>query len=105
MIKVLLADDHQIVRLGLRAVLETEDDIEVVGEVATADEAVRAVTDAAADPGTAVDVVLMDLRFGAGRRGGGERGAGHGEDPGAAGPAERARRDELRHRRGHSGGH
>ncbi|MEL4154752.1 response regulator transcription factor [Corynebacterium bovis] len=69
MIKVLLADDHQIVRLGLRAVLETEDDIEVVGEVATADEAVRAVTDAAADPGTAVDVVLMDLRFGAGRAG------------------------------------
>ena len=37
MIRVLLADDHEIVRLGLRAVLESADDIEVIGEVATAE--------------------------------------------------------------------
>ena len=37
MIRVLLADDHEIVRLGLRSVLEAADDIIVVGEVATAE--------------------------------------------------------------------
>ncbi len=63
MIRVLLADDHEIVRLGLRAVLESADDINIVGEVDTADGAVRAVQD------IDVDVVLMDLRFGAGATG------------------------------------
>ena len=37
MIRVLLADDHEIVRLGLRSVLEGAEDIDVVGEVATAE--------------------------------------------------------------------
>ena len=41
MIRVLLADDHEIVRLGLRAILEEAQDIEVVGEVATAEAAIR----------------------------------------------------------------
>ncbi|MBI8990118.1 LuxR C-terminal-related transcriptional regulator [Corynebacterium meridianum] len=63
MIRVLLADDHEIVRLGLRAVLEETDDIEVVGEVATAEGAI-----AAAQAG-GLDVILMDLRFGAGAEG------------------------------------
>lgn len=63
MIRVLLADDHQIVRMGLRAVLEEADDIEVVGEVATADAAI-----AAAQAG-GIDVILMDLRFGPGVEG------------------------------------
>lgn len=63
MIRVLLADDHQIVRMGLRAVLEEAEDIEVVGEVATADAAV-----AAAQAG-GIDVMLMDLRFGPGVEG------------------------------------
>lgn len=63
MIRVLLADDHEIVRLGLRAVLEEADDIEVVGEVATAEAAI-----AAAQAG-GIDVLLMDLRFGAGVEG------------------------------------
>ncbi|WIM70884.1 response regulator [Corynebacterium suedekumii] len=63
MIRVLLADDHEIVRLGLRAVLEDADDIEVVGEVATAEAAI-----AAAQAG-GIDVLLMDLRFGAGVEG------------------------------------
>lgn len=33
-IKVLLVDDHQVVRRGLRTFLEVQDDIEVVGEAA-----------------------------------------------------------------------
>ncbi|WP_296134735.1 response regulator transcription factor [Corynebacterium sp.] len=63
MIRVLLADDHEIVRLGLRSVLEGAEDIEVVGEVATAEAAVSA-----AQAG-GIDVLLMDLRFGAGIEG------------------------------------
>ncbi|AWB82812.1 DNA-binding response regulator [Corynebacterium yudongzhengii] len=63
MIRVLLADDHEIVRLGLRAVLEDADDITVVGEVATAEAAISA-----AQAG-GIDVILMDLRFGAGVEG------------------------------------
>lgn len=63
MIRVLLADDHEIVRIGLRAVLESADDIEVIGEVATAEAAV-----AAAQAG-GIDVILMDLRFGPGVEG------------------------------------
>lgn len=63
MIRVLIADDHPIVRQGLRAVIETADDLEVIGEAASADEAVvfaeRAIRD-----GAPVDVVTMDLRFG-----------------------------------------
>ena len=63
MIRVLLADDHEIVRLGLRSVLEGAEDIDVVGEVATAESAVSA-----AQAG-GIDVILMDLRFGAGVEG------------------------------------
>ena len=63
MIRVLLADDHEIVRLGLRSVLEGAEDIDVVGEVATAEAAVSA-----AQAG-GIDVSLMDLRFGAGVEG------------------------------------
>lgn len=53
--QVLLADDHTIVRQGLRALLEAEPDIEVVGEAADGEEAV---TKAAA---LAPDVVVMDI--------------------------------------------
>ncbi|RMI30996.1 LuxR C-terminal-related transcriptional regulator [Nocardia stercoris] len=63
MIRVLLADDHAIVRAGLRALLSTAGDIEVVGEAATADEAV------ALCGATEVELVLMDLRFGQGHSG------------------------------------
>ncbi|MDG4800340.1 response regulator transcription factor [Micromonospora sp. WMMD980] len=62
-IRLLLADDHPVVRAGLRAVLETEPGLIVVAEAATAEDAV---TRAAAGD---VDVVLMDLRFGAGMTG------------------------------------
>ena len=65
-IRVLLADDHPVVRAGLRAVLETEPGIEVVAEAATAEDAV--VRAAASD----IDVVVMDLQFGRGRMSGAE---------------------------------
>ncbi|MEW1699809.1 response regulator [Streptomyces sp. NPDC093249] len=62
-IRLLLADDHPVVRAGLRAVLDTEPDFTVVAEAATAERAVELA--AAGD----VDVVLMDLQFGAGMHG------------------------------------
>jgi two-component system response regulator DevR len=52
-----LLDDHEIVRRGLRDLLESEDDITVVGEASTQDEAVRRVT--ALDP----DVAILDVRL------------------------------------------
>ncbi|MDQ3849051.1 MAG: response regulator transcription factor [Actinomycetota bacterium] len=55
MIRVLIVDDHAVVRQGLRTFLELHDDIEVTGEAADGEEALRAA--AAAPP----DVVLMDL--------------------------------------------
>lgn len=63
MIRLLLADDHPVVRAGLRALLETEPDFTVVGEAGTAEDAVATAT------AVAVDVVLMDLQFGAGMSG------------------------------------
>ncbi len=54
-IKVLLADDHQIVRKGLKSLIEAEIDLEVVGEAGTGREAV-ALTEQE-NP----DVVLMDI--------------------------------------------
>ncbi|MDT7784744.1 MAG: hypothetical protein QOF58_3163, partial [Pseudonocardiales bacterium] len=63
MIRLLLADDHPIVRAGLRAVLETEPGLVVVAEAETAE---AAVTRAAEGD---VDVVLMDLRFKGGMTG------------------------------------
>lgn len=62
-IRLLLADDHPVVRAGLRAVLETEPGLAVVAEAATAEDAV--VRAAAGD----IDVVLMDLQFGKGMGG------------------------------------
>lgn len=59
MIRLVLADDHPIVRAGLHALFSLEADFEVVGEAATADEAVQAAE--RENP----DVVLMDLQFGA----------------------------------------
>ena len=53
--KLLLVDDHAVVRSGLRMLLEGETDVEILGEAGTASEAIRAV--AAMKP----DVVLMDI--------------------------------------------
>ncbi len=54
-IHVLLADDHQVLRAGLRLLLEGEDDIEVVAEASTGEEAVRLTRE------LKPDVVVMDL--------------------------------------------
>ncbi|MCX5072627.1 response regulator transcription factor [Streptomyces sp. NBC_00513] len=62
-IRLLLADDHPVVRAGLRAVLDTEADFAVVAEAATAERAVELAASAG------VDVVLMDLQFGPGMHG------------------------------------
>ena len=54
-IRVLIVDDHAVVRSGLRLVLEREDDLEVVGEAGNADEGVRVAR--LEKP----DVVLLDV--------------------------------------------
>ncbi|WP_187355524.1 response regulator [Paenibacillus tengchongensis] len=54
-IKVLLVDDHEMVRIGLAAVLGTEDGIEVVGEAGSGEEGIRLAQE------YKPDVVLMDL--------------------------------------------
>ncbi|WP_232662537.1 response regulator [Pseudonocardia sp. TRM90224] len=59
MIKVLIVDDHPVVRDGLRGVLDGAPDMDVVGEAGHGAEALARV--AAAENG--VDVVLMDLRM------------------------------------------
>jgi NarL family two-component system response regulator LiaR len=56
-ITILLVDDHNVVRLGLRAYFNTLADIQVVGEAATGAEAVALAAQ------LAPDVVLMDLRL------------------------------------------
>lgn len=55
MIRVLIADDHAVVRQGLRTFLELQDGIEVVGEAGDGEEALAAIER------LAPDVVLMDL--------------------------------------------
>ncbi|NNU27060.1 response regulator [Isoptericola sediminis] len=67
MIDLVIADDHPVVRAGLRAVVESTGDLRVVHEVATAEELLAWL----ADGGTA-DVVLLDLRFGPDRLTGAE---------------------------------
>ena len=54
-IRVLIVDDHAVVRQGLRAFLQTQDDVEIAGEAADGDEAVSQVRE------LIPDVVLMDL--------------------------------------------
>lgn len=57
MIRVLLVDDHPVVRDGLRGAFAAEPDVQVVGEAGTGAEALAQVA------ATEVDVVLMDLRM------------------------------------------
>ncbi len=57
MIRVLLVDDQPLIRVGLRGILELEDDIEVVGEAPSGRQALAVLST------TPVDVVLMDIRM------------------------------------------
>ena len=59
-IRVFLLDDHEVVRRGLRELLEDEPDIEVVGEAESAASALRRI------PALRVDVAVLDARLGDG---------------------------------------
>ena len=54
-IRILIADDHEIMRSGLRAMLERAPDIEIVGEAANGFDAIKSVA------GHQVDVLILDL--------------------------------------------
>ncbi|MCB9078912.1 MAG: response regulator transcription factor [Anaerolineaceae bacterium] len=56
-IKVLIADDHPIVRRGLGSIIDLEDDIEVIGEAENGEAAIDFTMS------TPTDVILMDLRM------------------------------------------
>jgi DNA-binding NarL/FixJ family response regulator len=56
-LRILIADDHPLFRKGMRALLEAQPDMTVVGEVATSDEAI------ALAASLAPDVVVMDLQM------------------------------------------
>ena len=55
--RVFLLDDHEIVRRGLRELVEGEDDLAIVGEAATAEEALTRI------PATSPDVAVLDVRL------------------------------------------
>ena len=76
-IRILLADDHGVVRKGLRFLLERQQGMEVVGEAADGREAVRLAET------TNPDIVIMDVAHAAA-----ERHRGHGAD-GQAEPENR----------------
>ncbi len=57
MIRVLLADDQALVRAGFRALLDAQEDIEVVGEAGDGEQALRLATE------LTPDIVLMDIRM------------------------------------------
>ena len=56
-IRVFLLDDHEVVRRGLRELLESEGDLDVVGEAGTAAEAISRI------PPTRPDVAVLDVRL------------------------------------------
>ena len=64
MIRIVLVDDHPVIRAGLRALIEGQEDLAVVAEAQALEHAVAAVTDQ--EP----DVVLMDLNLGEDQAGG-----------------------------------
>jgi DNA-binding NarL/FixJ family response regulator len=57
MIRVFLVDDHEVVRRGVAALLDSEDDIEVIGEAGTAESAIARI------PALKPDVAVLDVRL------------------------------------------
>jgi len=56
-VQVFLVDDHEVVRAGIRSLIEGEEDLEVIGETGSAEEAVRRIRQ------TRPDVVILDVRL------------------------------------------
>lgn len=56
-LRIFLVDDHEVVRRGVRELLDAEHDFEVVGEAGNVDEAIRRV------PALAPDVAVLDVRL------------------------------------------
>jgi DNA-binding NarL/FixJ family response regulator len=56
-LRIFLVDDHEVVRRGVRHLLEAEDDFEVVGEAGTVRDARRQI------PSAAADVAVLDVRL------------------------------------------
>jgi DNA-binding NarL/FixJ family response regulator len=56
-VRIFLLDDHEVVRRGVRELLEVEEDLEVVGEAGTAAEALQRI------PATAPNVAVIDMRL------------------------------------------
>ncbi|RCG27481.1 DNA-binding response regulator [Streptomyces diacarni] len=78
-VRVFLLDDHEVVRRGLRDLLEAEDDLSVVGEACDAAQALARV------PALRPDVAVLDVRLGSGTGPGENGGTGPGGN-GGAGP-------------------
>ncbi|MFB9600816.1 response regulator transcription factor, partial [Saccharothrix longispora] len=57
MARVFLVDDHEVVRVGVRELLNSDDDLEVVGEAGSVAEALARV------PGSGADVAVLDVRL------------------------------------------
>jgi DNA-binding NarL/FixJ family response regulator len=64
MIRVFLLDDHEVVRRGIAAALDAEDDLTVVGEAGSADEALAGIAE------LRPDVAVLDVRLGDGEHNG-----------------------------------
>ncbi len=64
MIRVFLLDDHEVVRRGVAAALDAEEDLTVVGEAGTAEEALAGIRE------HAPDVAVLDVRLGEGEHNG-----------------------------------
>jgi len=60
-LRIFLADDHGVLRSGLRLLIDAQPDLHVVGEAADGQEAVERVAELAAAGGGGVDVVVLDI--------------------------------------------
>ncbi len=65
MIRVMIVDDHEVVRIGLKSLLRRVEDLDVVGEAGSAEESVRTVEKLVAED-AAPHVIVMDVRMSGG---------------------------------------